>query len=52
MGIGRPYLWGLAAFGQPGVEMVLKILKEEFKLVMQQTGVSKVGGINRNSLVR
>jgi hypothetical protein len=23
--IGRPYLWGLGAFGQPGVERVLKI---------------------------
>ncbi|MCX2743362.1 alpha-hydroxy acid oxidase [Mangrovivirga sp. M17] len=51
VGIGRPYLWGLAAFGQPGVEMVLKILKEEFKLVMKQTGVSKIEEINKDSLV-
>jgi (S)-2-hydroxy-acid oxidase len=25
--IGRPYLWGLGAFGQPGVERVLGILR-------------------------
>ena len=24
--IGRPYLWGLGAFGQPGVERVLDLL--------------------------
>ena len=27
--IGRPYLWGLGAFGQPGVERVLEILRQE-----------------------
>src|SRR5262249_46745316 len=27
VGIGRPYLWGLGAFGQPGVERVLQILQ-------------------------
>ncbi|NMM47889.1 alpha-hydroxy acid oxidase [Marinigracilibium pacificum] len=51
VGIGRPYLWGLAAFGQPGVEMVLKILKEEFKLVMKQTGTRSISEINKGSLV-
>jgi len=33
-GIGRPYLWGLGAFGQPGVERVLDLLRAEFALVM------------------
>ena len=27
--IGRPYLWDLGAFGQPGVERVLEILRRE-----------------------
>ncbi|MBV8818329.1 MAG: alpha-hydroxy-acid oxidizing protein, partial [Acidobacteriaceae bacterium] len=27
VGIGRPYLWGLASFGQPGVERVLQIMQ-------------------------
>ncbi|MFI5059472.1 MAG: alpha-hydroxy acid oxidase, partial [Candidatus Acidiferrales bacterium] len=27
VGVGRPYVWGLASFGQPGVEAVLTILR-------------------------
>ena len=36
--IGRPYLWGLGAFGQPGVERVLGILRNETRTAMQQLG--------------
>jgi len=36
--IGRPYLWGLGAFGQPGVERVLAILRAETRAAMQQLG--------------
>ena len=36
--IGRPYVWGLAAFGQPGVERVIDILHRELALVMRQCG--------------
>lgn len=36
--MGRPYLWGLGAFGQPGVERVLQILRTELKVAMQQIG--------------
>jgi 4-hydroxymandelate oxidase len=36
--IGRPYLWGLGAFGQPGVERVLGILRYETRIAMQQLG--------------
>jgi isopentenyl diphosphate isomerase/L-lactate dehydrogenase-like FMN-dependent dehydrogenase len=38
VGIGRPYLWGLGAFGQPGVERVLAILRAETRNAMQQLG--------------
>ena len=38
VGIGRPYLWGLGAFGQPGVERVLDILQRELRAVMMQMG--------------
>ena len=27
--VGRPYIWGLGAFGQPGVERVLELLRIE-----------------------
>ena len=36
--IGRPYLWGLGAFGQPGVERVLAIMRAETRAAMQQLG--------------
>ncbi|MBV8187617.1 MAG: alpha-hydroxy-acid oxidizing protein [Alphaproteobacteria bacterium] len=36
--IGRPYLWGLGAFGQPGVERVLDLLTQETRAVMMQVG--------------
>jgi isopentenyl diphosphate isomerase/L-lactate dehydrogenase-like FMN-dependent dehydrogenase len=40
--IGRPYLWGLGAFGQPGVERVLQILRRETHAAMQQMGAPTV----------
>jgi isopentenyl diphosphate isomerase/L-lactate dehydrogenase-like FMN-dependent dehydrogenase len=39
-GIGRPYIWGLGAFGQEGVEAVLAIMHKEFELTMKQSGVT------------
>ncbi|HEX4407620.1 MAG TPA: alpha-hydroxy acid oxidase [Xanthobacteraceae bacterium] len=36
--VGRPYLWGLGAFGQAGVERVLEILRTELTVAMQQVG--------------
>jgi isopentenyl diphosphate isomerase/L-lactate dehydrogenase-like FMN-dependent dehydrogenase len=36
--IGRPYLWGLGAFGQPGVEGVLDLLQRETRAAMMQLG--------------
>jgi 4-hydroxymandelate oxidase len=38
VGIGRPYIWGLGAFGQPGVERVLDILNNELRLAMVACG--------------
>jgi 4-hydroxymandelate oxidase len=40
--IGRPYLWGLGAFGQPGVERVLELLRIELRAAMQQVGAPTV----------
>jgi len=36
--VGRPYIWGSGAFGQPGVERVLDILRTETRVMMQQVG--------------
>ena len=40
--VGRPYIWGLSAFGQPGVEAVLDILRRELELIMRQSGVRSI----------
>ena len=40
--VGRPYLWGLGAFGQPGVERVLEILRGETRAAMRQLGASSL----------
>jgi 4-hydroxymandelate oxidase len=42
VGIGRPFLWGLGAFGQAGVDRVLEILQGELKLVMGNCGTQTV----------
>ncbi len=40
--VGRPYIWGLGAFGQPGVERVLELLRIETAAMMQQVGAPNV----------
>ena len=42
VGVGRPYIWGLGAFGQPGVERVLELLRAELSGIMQQVGAPSV----------
>ena len=42
VGVGRPYIWGLGAFGQPGVERVLELLRAELQGIMQQVGAPSV----------
>jgi 4-hydroxymandelate oxidase len=48
--VGRPYIWGLAAFGQPGVERVIDLLHTEFTLIMKQCGKRSIAEINQSSL--
>jgi 4-hydroxymandelate oxidase len=47
VGIGRPFLWGLGAFGQAGVDRVLEIMQGELKLVMGNCGTRTVADITR-----
>ena len=46
--VGRPYIWGLASFGQEGVEMVLTILRKELELAMRLAGATSIYGIDRS----
>jgi 4-hydroxymandelate oxidase len=47
VGIGRPMLWGLGAFGQVGVDRVLEIMQGELKLCMGNCGTATVADITR-----
>jgi len=51
VGIGRPYIWGLAAFGQDGVAAVLDILRRELQMVMRQAGTASIARITRRSVI-
>jgi len=51
VGIGRPHIWGLSAFGQEGVETVIALLRRELQVVMAQTGAASIVKIRRDSLV-
>jgi 4-hydroxymandelate oxidase len=51
IGIGRPYIWGLAAFGQEGVETVLALLRRELVTVMKQAGTTSLAKITKNYIV-
>ena len=52
VGIGRPYVWGLASFGEPGVDRVLQILDDEFITIMRQVGALNVKQITRENVTR
>lgn len=48
VGIGRPYVWALAAFGQAGVERVIDLLRAELQLTMRQCGTPTLAHITRD----
>jgi 4-hydroxymandelate oxidase len=52
VGIGRPQAWGLAAFGQSGVEAVIDILNRELNAIMRQAGTPTLASITPRHLVR
>jgi 4-hydroxymandelate oxidase len=45
VGIGRPYCWGLGAFGQAGVERVLDLLNRELLITMRGSGTPTIDSI-------
>jgi isopentenyl diphosphate isomerase/L-lactate dehydrogenase-like FMN-dependent dehydrogenase len=50
VGIGRPYVWGLASFGEAGVDRVLQILDDEFITIMRQVGAVNINQITRDNV--
>lgn len=52
VGIGRPYIWGLGAYGQAGVDRVLELLDNELRLAMVGVGARNLHEITRASIMR
>lgn len=48
--VGRPYLWGLGAYGQDGVGKCLAILNAELQRAMQLAGTPRLQDISRESV--
>ena len=51
VGIGRPYVWGLGAFGQAGVERVLDMLNRELIITMTGSGTPAIADIGSSSVL-
>jgi 4-hydroxymandelate oxidase len=52
VGIGRPYIWGLGAYGQPGVDRVLELLDDELRLAMVGVGARNLREIGPSAIIR
>jgi len=50
--IGRPYIWGLGAFGQAGVERALEILTQELQMAMVWAGTPTIASIGQGAIGR
>ena len=50
VGLGRPYVWGLAAGGEEGVREVIRNFKADFDLTLGLAGCAAVAGVGREAL--
>jgi len=46
--IGRPFLWGLAAFGQDGVQRVVELLHGELRIALGLSGAGTAKAVDRS----
>jgi 4-hydroxymandelate oxidase len=51
VGIGRPYCWGLGAFGQAGVERVIDLLNRELAICMRGSGTPTLASIDESFII-
>jgi lactate 2-monooxygenase len=52
VGLGRPYVWGLAAGGEEGAREVIRNLRADFDLTMGLAGVTSAREIGRDNVTR
>lgn len=50
VGIGRPFLYAMSAYGQPGVERAMQLLKDEMVMNMRLIGANKISDLNPTML--
>ena len=50
VGIGRPFLYAMSAYGQPGVDRAMQLLKDEMEMNMRLIGASSVDQLNPSLL--
>lgn len=46
VGIGRPFLYAMSAYGQDGVERAMQLLKDEMEMNMRLIGCARVEDLN------
>jgi lactate 2-monooxygenase len=52
VGLGRPYVWGLAVSGEAGVREVIRNLRADFDLTLGLSGVASVRDLGRDNITR
>jgi lactate 2-monooxygenase len=52
VGLGRPYVWGLAAGGEQGVRDVIRNMRGDFDLTLGLAGVASVRDLGRENVAR
>ena len=50
VGLGRPYVWGLAAGGEAGAREVIRNFRADFDLTMGLAGCASIADIGRESM--
>lgn len=46
VGIGRPFLYAMSAYGLPGVDRAMQLLKDEMEMNMRLVGCSSIDQLN------
>ena len=50
--VGRPYIWGLATYGEQGVTHVIEMLLTEFEMAMALLGAPSIADLTPDLLWR
>ncbi|KAJ3040435.1 hypothetical protein HDV00_010871 [Rhizophlyctis rosea] len=51
VGMGRPFLYSMSAYGQQGVERMIDLLRDELVMVMRLMGTRAVGDVRREMVL-